>query len=315
MAAVRTLLLTSIMAPHREALFRELSRDDELDLHVVYLARSDPTRLWDLRSDPSGYQASVLNERARWPRSEAYVHLSTGLTKLLRRKRPEVLIIGGWDQPAFLAAALEARASGARVLWWVESTLRDERSESSWALRTKRRLLRRSAGAVVPGSASRDYVRSLGLADDRIWVAPNAVDNSSFALARSRPVAAQPASFLFAGRLEPSKGLATLLDGWGLVRADASLVIAGAGSMSEAVAARVGSASSRIRMTGYLQQDELARTYASSSALVLTSVSEPWGLVINEAMAAGLPVISTEAPGAVADLVADGVNGRVIPAR
>src|SRR5437016_3961665 len=122
MAPVRTLLLTSIMAPHRTALFEALSLDPRLDLTVAYLARSDPTRRWQPSEMEGDYRSLLLTQRLRWPRSEAYIHVSTGLSKALRRNRPDVLVIGGWDQPAHLAAALQGRTRGFRVLWWVEST-------------------------------------------------------------------------------------------------------------------------------------------------------------------------------------------------
>jgi glycosyltransferase involved in cell wall biosynthesis len=69
-----------------------------------------------------------------------------------------------------------------------------------------------------------------------------------------------------------------------------------------------------VRFLGHLDQDELARCYASADALVLPSLSEPWGMVLNEAAAAGLALVATDAVGAARDLVEDGVNGFVVPA-
>ena len=113
---------------------------------------------------------------------------------------------------------------------------------------------------------------------------------------------------------ESAKGLATLLDAWTHVTADAELLIAGTGSLDDAVRQRVASASMPpVRLLGHQDREQLADRYAEADVFVFPSVSDPWGLVVNEAMAAGLPVIASSAPGAVDDLVEDHHNGLVVP--
>jgi glycosyltransferase involved in cell wall biosynthesis len=117
---------------------------------------------------------------------------------------------------------------------------------------------------------------------------------------------------LFAGRLEREKGFDVLLDAWRRAESPGELLVAGAGRLSPN---GLG-----VRALGFVPRERLPDVYASADALVLPSVRtatflEPWGLVVNEAMQHGKPVIATDAVGAVAGgLVRDGQNGLVAPA-
>jgi glycosyltransferase involved in cell wall biosynthesis len=166
---------------------------------------------------------------------------------------------------------------------------------------------------IVPGSASASYVAALGADPAVTWRAPNAVDNTRFAVpATLRDPRAEPVRFLFAGRLESAKGVATLLDAWNIVPPGSRLTIAGNGTLAERLGERVSRTLAGVDVVGHLDRDALARAYADADVFVFPSVSDPWGLVVNEAMAAGLPIVASSAPGAVDDLVIQGENGIVV---
>jgi glycosyltransferase involved in cell wall biosynthesis len=121
---------------------------------------------------------------------------------------------------------------------------------------------------------------------------------------------------LYLGRLEPHKGIEDLLQAYRAVvtrRPDVSLLIVGDGSLRERVVAAQAECES-IRYVGRLSGDDVWAAYGAADIFVLPSHAEPWGLVVNEAMAAGLPVIVTDRVGCVDDLVQDGVTGLVVPA-
>ena len=312
---MRVVILTSIMAPHRIAPFNALASLPDIDLTVIYLAVTDPTRNWDTYAAEMGFRHVVLREHVRWRRGEAFVHLSSGLAAALRRAQPHVIVVGGWDQPSYLEAFLLGAIRRVPVIWWAESTLRDRRMSGGLAARAKAWLVSRAAVVVVPGVAARDYLVSMGAEPDHIWVAPNAVDNDVYrAASRSRENRRGPVRFLFVGRLESAKGILYLLDAWSGLRVPGYLTIAGDGPLAGRIARRVATTSlPPVELVGHLDRARLAGIYGEADVFVFPSVSDPWGLVLNEAMASGLPLITTDPPGAVDDLVTDGDNGLVVP--
>jgi glycosyltransferase involved in cell wall biosynthesis len=172
-------------------------------------------------------------------------------------------------------------------------------------------------------------LRNYGVPEEIIFTAPNAVDTHLFARgaetirrdpARHRRALGLPIRFfLFAGRLVPEKGIFDLLRAYEAlapeVRNEIGMVFVGDGAahselLQRAAAIRPGS----IHLAGFAQREQLAAYYALAEALVFPTHTDAWGLVVNEAMACGLPVISSAAAGCVADLVESGWNGRVVSA-
>jgi glycosyltransferase involved in cell wall biosynthesis len=191
-----------------------------------------------------------------------------------------------------------------------------------------------SDAIVTYGEHVKRYLLSLGVADEKIFVAPHAVDNEQYsqsvplteieALREELRLAPTDRVVLYLGRLEESKGLAYLLEAFRSVTApDAVLVVAGDGGERESLL-RMSDESNlqgRVRFAGYVPPENTLPYYAMAHAFVLPSVctrreKEPWGLVVNEAMNQGVPVIASDSVGAAAGgLVQDGINGFVVPER
>jgi len=186
---------------------------------------------------------------------------------------------------------------------------------------------------VVYGKHVKRYLEGVKVPAEKIFVAPHAVDNSQYdratcdeeKLALSTKLKLGNAkTVLYLGRLEAIKGLNYLIRAFALLEhRDAVLVIAGDGSLRqelETLARHLG-VQNRTRFVGYVQPEKALVHYAIANVLVLPSVTMPtgketWGLVVNEAMNQGLPVVATEAVGAAAGgLVQSGVNGLVVPER
>jgi glycosyltransferase involved in cell wall biosynthesis len=194
----------------------------------------------------------------------------------------------------------------------------------------KRHYLRMCSGFVAAGQSSRQYFRQFGIPDRLIFTAPDAVDNPFF---RTRADAARRDSlalrarlglparyFLIVGRLIEIKGVCDLLEAYakldGQLRANVSLVFVGDGVAKPELVARARQISpGHVDFRGFLQRDDLPAVYALAEALVFPTHTDPWGLVVNEAMACGLPVIATDVAGCTPDLVLDSVTGLVVPAK
>ena len=180
------------------------------------------------------------------------------------------------------------------------------------------------------GTRNKEFYGSLGVPECKLFFVPYTVDNAYFAkdAERARPkrdelraelgIPRDSVALLFASKMTARKRPMDLLLAYERLVAQGlavSLLYVGDGEQRPALeehAARQGLHG--VRFAGFRNQSELPALYASSDVFVLPSTDEPWGLIINEVMCAGLPVVTTEEVGAAADLLRDGENGYVYPA-
>lgn len=247
--------------------------------------------------------------------------------RLVASGRYRAVVCGLGGRVALPAAYLAARRAGIPFVLWA-SIWSHPRSPAHLLSYLPTRALYRAAGAVVTyGPHVSAHVRASGRTGP-IFEAPQAVDPRLFAApieparvaaARERAGAGDDQPLvLFVGRLVHEKGVEVLLDAWASagLAGSAVLALAGTGPLH----ARAAAAGPGVRLLGQVPWRELPPLYAAADVLVLPSVrtrsfSEPWGLVVNEAMHQGTPVIATDAVGAVAGgLVRDGRNGLVAAA-
>lgn len=238
---------------------------------------------------------------------------------VLDRERPEAVAVSGYVRPECMAALAWARRHRVPSVLMSESQAID-RPRVWWKEAIKTQRVRRFDAALVGGPTHRDYLVDLGLPVDRIAMGYNAVDHDAFAESASqirRDLAAHPLRgrpyFLSVSRFVAEKNLPTLVDAYGRYRAMVSsdtawdLVLAGDGPEASALTFQIAASGlgASIHRPGFLQQDGLAPWYAFAGAFVLPSVSEPWGLVANEAAASGLPLLISQNCGCARTLVPD----------
>ena len=243
--------------------------------------------------------------------------------------------VHGYSSVNSLHAILAARALGIPVLIRAEPWLRD-RARSGWKLWAKRAFftgLRRFISAVLPiGARNAEYWAFYLGHRFPSFLVPYAVDNDRFAASlQTAPTEELRITFnlhpgrpviLFASKLQERKHCDDLLEAYlrlvSTIPADAQphLLIVGEGEQMPALQSRVEqTGAALVRFAGFRNQTELPGIFKLSTVFVLPSVHEPWGLVVNEAMAVGLPVIISDQVGCAADLLQDGANGFVFPAR
>jgi 1,2-diacylglycerol 3-alpha-glucosyltransferase len=241
----------------------------------------------------------------------------------LDQLNPEVVLVPGYYTLPALAAALWARLHRRKSVLMTEST-RDDHQRTGWKEAAKSMLIRALFNwAVAGGEAHRRYLRALSFPAERIARFYDVVDNDglarSAAAARRLAEKSAPARspyFLYVGRLAPEKNIDGLLESYLAYRAEGGswpLVLAGDGPERPQLEARIaGSAWTReIVFAGHQDSKALPRFYAFAGAFVLPSTREPWGLVVNEAMACGLPVLVSSRCGSAEDLVAGQGTGLV----
>lgn len=240
------------------------------------------------------------------------------------RFKPTILNITGYFDWAQVLLMVHARSQGVKVVISSESSAADH-NRSSWKELIKKWIVNRANAYFCFGKTSAEYLESLGVNPDAITVRNAAVIDEQYVRARFEaaknpsPVVATPAerNFVYVGRLAPEKNLEMLLRAFAnaLKSGDTplkwNLLLVGEGperQSLQALASGLGMAD-RVTFTGGFPWYEVPGWLAKSDVLVLPSKSEPWGLVVNEAMVCGMPVIVSDKCGCVADLVQNDVNG------
>jgi glycosyltransferase involved in cell wall biosynthesis len=326
----KLVIITEIIAPYRIPVFNALARRSELDLHVIFLAENDPSvRQWQVYKEEIEFSYQVLPSW-RWRLGKHNLLFNRGLRSALTRAKPDALLCGGYNYLACWEAAYWAKAHQVPLLLWSESTAADIRKKYAPIELLKSRFLRSCAGFVVPGIASAKYLKDLGIPEHRIFTAPNAVDTDRFfrladeSRSNQRPLplelALPPRYFLYVGRLIKAKGVFDLLDAYAQIdekiRAKVGLVFVGDGHDASELMQRASRINSgNIHFVGFVHRDGLAQFYTRGQALILPTHSDTWGLVVNEAMSCGLPILTTDVAGCVLDLVQNNWNGFVVRPR
>jgi glycosyltransferase involved in cell wall biosynthesis len=317
--------------------FRHIAlRCPGLDLSVLYATQPSPEQQgagfetafqWDVPLT-DGYRCRIL--RASRPADSVSSDRFWGLDvpevdAAIRESRPDVVLLPGWHSVTLVRALWACRRAGIPVLYRGDTHLGTRPGGWRgllWAGRT-RFLLRRFSGWLAVGRRADAYLRHFGSPAERVWASPHAVDNEFFAAAARgrRPVARagfglrdDEFTVLFAGKLEPKKRPLDVVRALDRLRPGAALLVAGSGPLESRLRDEAGRLGVRVVWAGFLNQSEMPQAYAAADCLALPSdARDSWGLVVNEALATGLPCVVSDQVGCAPDLVIPGETGEVFP--
>lgn len=316
-------------------LYRELAR--RIDLDVFYAHRvsgADQERAgfarafdWDVPL-LDGYRATWLDNRAARPGVDRFRGCDTpDIGERLSERRFDAVLVHGWNLLCFWQAVRAAKKLGIPVLVRGDSQLSTPRSPL--VRRVKDVLYPRLLGAfdafLSVGQRNREYLLYYGVPSVRIFHSPHSVDNESFGAATERArqhlrdvrrrfgIPDDRIVILFAGRFVPKKRVSDFLSALDVLNrrhVGVRGLLVGDGPLREALHLHVCAHGTPATFAGFANQSEMPGAYAVADVLVLPSDGrETWGLVVNEAMASGLPAIVSEQVGCAADLVVHGETG------
>ncbi len=317
---LRVVLLSEMLQPYRIPVFNSIVEEQGVELSVLTLSIREKNRQWEVPLDSCRFSYQVLPGKDIYIRSLDWgLHLSWGVRAALRRLSPDVIVGTGYASPAFLAAQKYARIHHLGYVLWSGSSLSTSRIGKGPLRWMKRRFLSRCDAFLSYGTDASHALVKLGADPSRIITGCNTVDVDFFARiareARESSTFRQwrsrfpPRLVLFIGQMLERKGVMDLIQAYQQARChDLGLVLLGDGPEMENYR-RLTEGIQGIFWEGFVQTREMGPYLAASDVLVMPSYLEPWGLVVNEAMAAGIPVIATTCSGATTDLVRDGRTG------
>lgn len=311
------------LVPYHHARFEAFAEVFDGEAHLIQVTDQDEFGVLEFHAENSDYNLHTLfPERSRSELSNKVVMRK--LEECLACVEPDCVCVSGWGMAIGQILQFWAIRNRVPVVMFSESTSYDM-ARSVWKEWVKKKLVGAASAALVGGRPHAEYIQQLGMPNDHVFLGHNVVDSSHF----MEPAPIRPAHLptlleqrpylLACTRFGQKKNLPFL------VRAFASyhrkceeqnvegfrLIIAGDGELrgeiEEAIA--IEGVSDCVIMLGAVDYSSLPWLYQNAAAFIHASTTEQWGLVVNEAMAAGVPVLISSRCGCAPDLVSEGGNG------
>jgi glycosyltransferase involved in cell wall biosynthesis len=302
----------------------------DLELTVLYLSRPnavqqatgyDTAFQWDVPL-LDGYAHAFAREESGEARFGTFDFHGIDIPEIgdaIAATRPDVVLIPGWHSITYVRALRWCRRHRIPVIWRGD-THGLGRISPAWYART-RVLLHMFDYHLSVGENTNAYLRRFGVRGPRIFSSPHHVDNAHFAMTDDARAAARvstrsrleiPADhFVIAsvGKIAAHKRPQDVIDAAARMGAGVTVLLVGAGREREAAEQRARAAGVSLVCTGFVNQRELPAMYAAADVLVVPGSEDSWGLVMNEALAVGIPVVGNDRAGATRDLAVPGVTG------
>lgn len=314
-------LITNIISPYRIPVWNYLAIKSS-KFKVFFLGEIHNNRKWKISKDEIKFEYEILRgfqffiQKMDWG-----FHINYGLISNLVKGEFDVIVVAGYDSPAYYLALIYCQLFRKKFVFWNGSNLQSSRV-NSFLVNNIRRLFIKTADAYLAyGKLAKEFLVTYGAVENKVVVGCNTVDIKKFKRESTNVIPNRekikkqkgfPAiNILFSGQLIKRKGLPVLLKAFKVINSEnVGLIILGDGPerdnyLDYCKVNRI----ENVFFEGHQPLERLPEYYAISDIFVLPSFVEVWGLVVNEAMACGLPVICSKKAGVAKDLIRDGVNG------
>lgn len=323
---MRVLIIhNQLWAHYKSKLFSEIHKSmhteyPEAEFLVAHIALYEASRssMQDQKSFPYQYPYQVLFNKSL--DQVGFSERLKALFKTFNAFKPTVLNVTGWFDWAQVLLMIYARSKGVKIVLSSESSTLDH-NRSGIKERIKKAIVGMADAFFCFGKSSVNYLIALGIEKNKIAVSNAAVIDealvkNAFSEAKRKNLTPLNKTFVYVGRLAPEKNLQMLIEVFIRLQnaSDWKLLFVGDGPMRGELERLVlkSAKPENIQFAGGFPWYEVPCWLTQSDVLILPSISEPWGLVVNEAMVCGLPVIVSQTCGCVEDLVVDGKNGFII---
>ena len=331
---VRVTFLQTHPTQHMAPWYRYIASErPDIDLTVLYASSPLPVQqgvdfneafTWDVDLT-AGYTNRVLAppDAARRFDADSFSGADVGpVEEVLAATRPDVVVVPGWHSAFYLRGIAACRRRGFPVLYRGDTNrLGAPRGPKrlAWSART-RAVLRLFDGYLSVGTRSRAYLRHFGVPAPLIFDVPHAVDNAHFGAAAGDAAARQASRaalgagehdflIVFAGKFIPVKRPADVVAAAARMGGDVVVAMVGNGPLMDGTLILAERSGVRTTWCGFLNQGAMPAVLAAADCVAVPSQNESWGLIVNEALAAGTPCVVSDRVGCVPDLIHDEVSG------
>lgn len=316
-------VITNIPNPYRIPLFNTMNRlmkAENVELLVIFGAASYVRRKFRLNPEEMNFNYAILDSSIKkvGKGGEKYLFTYSGLYKELKKFRPDYIVSLGFSIATFKVLIYKWITKTPYAIW-SGAIKKQGRFDSRLRIWQRRFLVKRASAYIAYGSLARSYFKMLGAKDERIHISLNTVDIEFFKqkrkeMKRSSSLKEEILHLLYIGYLVPRKNVGILLEAIRLlseIRHDFVLDIVGDGADRENLEKFVKEKNieNYVFFHGFKQKEELPEYLAQCRCFLFQTDFDIWGLVLNEAMAAGVPCIASVNAGATHDLIVDGETG------
>ena len=297
----KILLITNIPTPYRLPIFKILN--EQLNIKFVFCSKIEKNRSWKIDKRQLNINHTFLSK------NKNYVHTNPGIFKLLHCEKPNIIITSGF-YPTMIFAFLYSLIFRIQHIVFTDGTLDSESRLTIFHMLVRKVFFRYSKSFIAASDKSISLFESYGINRSKIYKSHLCVDNLKFNSNKK----VKKYDLMFSGQFIERKNpiffvnLFQKLNEIGIV---SSAIMIGDGPLLEKTISYVKENDLNIKTPGFIQQDQLPEIYQQSSIFIFPSSNDPWGLVANEALASGLPVLVSKFAGCSDELVIDGYNGFV----
>jgi glycosyltransferase involved in cell wall biosynthesis len=297
--------LTNIPAPYREKIHELVSESLNSNYLVIYCAKLEPNRQWKFQY--GSYEKIFLSDK-----SKGYIHNNLSIWKVLNKSKPKIIIATGFN-PTMLYSFIWALLNGAEFIPFTDGTFQSEKALSFVHRLARKIVFAKSKAFVGASNGSEQLYKSYKISKDRIFKSCLSIDNSFFG---NTKLIEKEYTLMFSGQLIDGKMPLFFVEVARKVKeriGTCNVLILGSGKMAVEMEAMLKRYNIPYAMPGFIDQKQLPEFYRKSKLFLFPTKTDAWGIVANEAMAAGVPVITCKNAGVEDDLVINNVNGYVLP--
>lgn len=308
--------LTVIPSPYQRELFRALNAEESLEVFVDYFAGSASDRKWVPETLPAN---ETVLAGMQFLRGGAAGRFNPSVLRRLRGVRADLVVVSDYSAPSAQIAMRALSAAGRAWVYWGETPGLTRRGPVGlWARRRMQAPLRQATAIAAIGSRAVAAYERL-FPHVRVVDIPYFCDLEPFRRAAEARLPGERRRFriLFSGQLIPRKGVDVLMRAFLAAQRrlpGIELRILGEGPLRGELERMAAPVSNHVVFLGHREPGDLPAVFAEADVFVLPSRHDGWGVVINEALGAGLPIVASDAVGAAEDVVAHDVNGLITPA-
>ena len=305
---MKILIVTNIPAPYRIPVYNKLGKIYGNDFKVIYCAKLEPNRQWDLGEIK--FNCLFLKEKYS-EYKDTFIHNNFDVIRSIHKFRPDVVITTGFN-PTYLYSWAYTIIKGIVHIPFTDGWEGSEKHLSIWHKLIRFLVYRTSSSYIAAGYNSMKLYEAYGVNSNAIFISHLCIDNDVFLAYKNN---FRSFDVMFSGRITEGKipdYFVEVVKKLTRIRTGVSVLVIGDGPLRNKFIDSIKATGAYLFYPGFIPQKDLPSYYSMAKLFLFTTVRDAWGIVVNEALASGTPVITTPYAGIINDLIIDGFNGYIV---